>query len=142
MKSNDGQHALEDSGGQRLDIWLWASRFYKTRKIATDAVAGGHVWVNNKRSKPSKTVKIDDQLRVKRSSQEFTLIITGLSLKRLGAPMAAKLYQETELSRSKRKIKQQLMRDQRAGIQFDHKRPGKRDRQKMMRAKTLQPKFE
>ncbi|MGB5708631.1 MAG: RNA-binding S4 domain-containing protein [Arenicellales bacterium] len=142
MKSNDGQHALEDSGGQRLDIWLWASRFYKTRKIATDAVAGGHVWVNNKRSKPSKTVKIDDELRVKRSSQEFTLIITGLSLKRLGAPMAAKLYQETELSRSKRKIKQQLMRDQRAGIQFDHKRPGKRDRQKMMRAKTLQPKFE
>lgn len=142
MKSNDGQHALEDSGGQRLDIWLWASRFYKTRKIATDAVAGGHVWVNNKRSKPSKTVKIDDELRVKRSSQEFTLIITGLSLKRLGAPMAATLYQETELSRSKRKIKQQLMRDQRAGIQFDHKRPGKRDRQKMMRAKTLQPKFE
>jgi ribosome-associated heat shock protein Hsp15 len=142
MKSNDGQHALEDSGGQRLDIWLWASRFYKTRKIATDAAAGGHVWVNNKRSKPSKTVKIDDELRVKRSSQEFTLIITGLSLKRLGAPMAATLYQETELSRSKRKIKQQLMRDQRAGIQFDHKRPGKRDRQKMMRAKTLQPKFE
>lgn len=142
MKSDHSQQAIEDSRGQRLDTWLWASRFYKSRKIATDAVTGGHVWVNNKRSKPSKTVKINDELRIKRSSGEFTVIITGLSLKRLGAPMASKLYQETELSRSKREIKQQLMRDQRAGLQFDHKRPGKRDRQKMLRAKTLQPKFE
>ncbi|MGI9319691.1 MAG: S4 domain-containing protein, partial [bacterium] len=66
MKSAGDQHKLDADQGQRLDIWLWVSRFYKSRKVATDAVKGGHVWVNKKRGKPSRIVRVNDEIRIKR----------------------------------------------------------------------------
>lgn len=142
MKSREEQRSQDKNEGQRLDIWLWASRFYKSRKIATDAVKGGHVWVNRKRGKPSTMVGINDELRVKRFPYEYTVIVIALSKKRLGAPLARELYQETESSRSNREQKQQQLRDQRAAIKYDRKRPGKRDRQKMLEIKTQNPEYE
>jgi len=142
MKSREEQRPQNKNEGQRLDIWLWASRFYKSRKIATDAVKGGHVWVNSKRGKPSTMVDINDELRIKRFPYEHTVIVSALSRKRLGAPLARELYQETESSRSSREQKQQQLRDQRAAIKYDRKRPGKRDRQKMLEIKTQNPEFE
>ena len=137
MKSNHdaGQNEL----GQRLDTWLWASRFYKSRKIANEAIKGGHVAVNQQRAKPSKTVRVSDEIKVRRFPQTFVVVITGLSEKRLSAPLAAELYEETEASRTQREEKLQLMRDQRAGLRYDRKRPGKRDRERMLRVKNQQP---
>ena len=142
MKSRGKPHEKDDSNNQRLDIWLWASRFYKSRKIASDAVKGGHVWVNSKRSKPSRKVKINDELRIKRFPHEYTVIITALSTKRLGASLAKDLYQETELSEKKRVEKTQLLRNQKAGVRFDRQRPGKRARSKMLDIKHQNPEFE
>ena len=142
MKSRDAALEQDDSIDQRLDIWLWASRFYKSRKIASDAVKGGHVWVNSKRSKPSRKVKINDELRIKRFPYEYTVIITALSTKRLGASLAKDLYRETELSKDKRVEKAQLLRNQKAGVRFDRQRPGKRARSKMLDIKRQNPEFE
>jgi ribosome-associated heat shock protein Hsp15 len=142
MKSSEKQRSQDNTEGQRLDIWLWASRFYKSRKIATDAVKGGHVWVNRKRGKPSTMVSINDELRIKHFPYEYTVVVGALSRKRLGAPLARELYQETESSQRSRKRKQQQLRDQRAAIKYDRKRPGKRDRQKMLEIKTQNPEYE
>lgn len=127
---------------QRLDVWLWASRFYKTRKIAADALKGGHISVNNQRGKPAKTVKVGDELRIKRFPVEFTVTISNLSDKRLSASLAAGLYVESELSQTARQEKLQLLNDQRQGLRYDHKRPGKRDRQKMLSVKNQIPDFD
>ena len=142
MKSGDAPLEKDDWGDQRLDIWLWASRFYKSRRIASDAVKGGHVWVNSKRSKPSRKVKINDELRIKRFPHEYTVIITALSAKRLSAQLAKALYQETELSKDKRLETAQLLKNQKAGVRFDRQRPGKRARSKMLDIKHQNPEFE
>lgn len=131
----------EQQAGQRLDIWLWASRFHKSRKLATEAIKGGHVSVNGKRAKPSRQVSVGDRLRIRRFPQEFTVHITGLSLKRLSAPLAAELYRETDQSLAARQQKQQLMRDQRAGLRYDRRKPGKRDRKKMLKVKQQLPEW-
>lgn len=125
--------------GVRLDIWLWASRFHKSRKLATEAINGGHVAVNGQRAKPAKQIRIGDVLRIRRFPLTFTVTVSGLSVKRLGAPLAAALYEETAESIAARGEKTQIMRDQRAGLQFDRKRPGKRDREKMLKVKNQLP---
>lgn len=137
MKSNG--EVEQSESGQRLDTWLWASRFYKSRKIANDAVKGGHVAVNQQRAKPSKNIKLSDEIRIRRFPQTFVVVVTGLSEKRLSAPLAAALYEETEDSKMQREEKNQQMRDQRAGLKYERKRPGKRDREKMLRVKNQQP---
>ena len=142
MKSKDAKPEEHILNSQRLDIWLWASRFYKTRKIATDAVKGGHVWINNKRSKPSRLVKINDELRIKRFPYEYTVTITALSSKRLSASLAKQLFHETEPSRIKRLEKERLLKNQRAGVRYDRRRPDKRDRNKMLGIKRQNPEFE
>jgi ribosome-associated heat shock protein Hsp15 len=135
--SKNPSHDEIDS--QRLDIWLWASRFYKTRKIASDAIKGGHISVNGKRSKPARTIKTGDQIKIKRFPVEYTVIVHRVSDKRLGAALAAELYCETEQSQFDRETKLQQLKDQREGLRYDRKRPGKRDRQKMLKVKNQIP---
>ena len=142
MKSRNAPPRQDDTDGQRLDIWLWASRFYKSRKLASDAVKGGHVWVNSKRSKPARTVKINDELRIKRFPFEYTVIIKALSSTRLGASLAKDLFRETDLSKEKREEKEQLLKNQRSGVRFDRKRPDKRDRSKMLNIKHQSPELD
>ena len=79
----------------RLDKWLWAARFYKTRSLATDAVAGGRVHVNGVRVKPSKEIRVDDELELTFGSLRRTVVVAGLSEKRGPASVAAGLYVET-----------------------------------------------
>ena len=116
--------------------------FYKTRKYATEAIKGGHVAVNGQRGKPAKAVKPGDQLRIKRFPVEYLVTIVGLSEKRLGAPFAAKLYEESEQSQIDRENKLQQLKDQRQGLRYDRKRPGKRDRQKMLKVKNQAPEID
>ena len=139
MKSADDALSMAERGGQRIDTWLWASRFFRSRRLANEAVRGGHVWLNGQRCKPARTVAPGDRLRIRRLSVEFTVVVAGLSARRLGAPLAAGLYRETEASLEARQNKAALMKAQRQGILHDRHRPGKRERGKMLRVKRQLP---
>ena len=86
----------------RIDKWLWAARFYKTRTAATDAVAAGHVRVNGVRVKPAKNVAVSDTVDVKVGQVERTVVVTGVADRRGSAAVAATLYSETAESISNR----------------------------------------
>jgi len=82
----------------RIDKWLWAARFFKTRSVAAQAVTGGKVHVNGARIKPARMVQPGDELRIRRGELEFIVIVQGLSGKRRPAKEAQLLYKETEFS--------------------------------------------
>lgn len=86
----------------RIDKWLWAARFYKTRSLATDAVLAGHVQVNGARVKPSKDVRVGDDVVVRIGTVTWTVEVAGLSDKRGSATVARTLYAETAESRKAR----------------------------------------
>ena len=86
----------------RLDKWLWAARFFKTRSIAADAVEGGKVHVDSDRAKPAKEVKLGAVIRIRNKDFEIEVVVRGLSIQRKGAPEAALLYEETPASAAKR----------------------------------------
>ncbi len=88
----------------RLDKWLWAARFFKTRTLAVEAIDGGRVSVNAERAKPAKDVKPGDAVAIRRPPFEFAIVVKALSDKRGGATIAATLYQETEESRARRSV--------------------------------------
>ncbi|MDA8166020.1 MAG: S4 domain-containing protein [Desulfobacteraceae bacterium] len=112
----------------RIDKWLWAARFFKTRSSAAQAVTGGKVHLNGARTKPAKGVKTGDTLRIQREEAEFTVVVLGLSDKRGPARVAQALYEETEESR----VARERQREERVLLAVERmvprKRPGKRDR--------------
>ena len=86
----------------RLDKWLWAARFFKTRSLAADAVDGGKVRIDGDRAKPAKEIKLGMLVNIRNKDFEIEVLVTGLSNIRRGAPDAALLYAETEASKQKR----------------------------------------
>ncbi|MCB5189987.1 RNA-binding protein [Methylobacillus arboreus] len=92
----------EQDGKCRLDKWLWAARFFKTRSLAIDAVDGGKVHVDGERVKPAKEVRLGQRIHIRRKELEMEVIVRGLSTQRRGAPEAALLYEETPESLAKR----------------------------------------
>jgi ribosome-associated heat shock protein Hsp15 len=86
----------------RIDKWLWAARFFKTRSLATDAVLAGHVQVNGARVKPSKDVRADDAVDVRIGTVQWSVVVRGLSDKRGPATVARTLYEETPASAAAR----------------------------------------
>ena len=86
----------------RIDKWLWAARFFKTRTLAKQAIEGGKVHCDQQRVKASKEVVIGTQLTIRQGWDEKTVTITALSEQRRGAPEAAKLFEETQVSITKR----------------------------------------
>ena len=86
----------------RLDKWLWAARFFKTRSIAANAADSGKVLVNGARVKPARALKVGDELRIRTPSVEFTVLVQQLSARRGAAADAARLFGETEDSRRRR----------------------------------------
>lgn len=92
----------------RLDKWLWAARFFKTRSLATNAVNGGKVHLNSQRTKPAKEVHMDDELTVRNGHHERTVIVKGLSDQRRPAKEAILLYAETPESIAKREQNTEL----------------------------------
>ncbi|HUL97045.1 MAG TPA: RNA-binding S4 domain-containing protein [Usitatibacter sp.] len=88
----------------RIDKWLWAARFFRTRSLAVQAIEAGHVSVNHERAKPAKVLKAGDRVVVRRPPFEHTVLVKGLSDRRGGAAEAALLYEETEESRAHRAV--------------------------------------
>jgi ribosome-associated heat shock protein Hsp15 len=86
----------------RVDKWLWAARFYKTRALATEAVAGGRVHVNGERVKPAKLIHVSDVLEITRDTERWTVRVEELAERRGPAQVAQGLYRETDDSRSAR----------------------------------------
>ncbi len=119
----------------RVDKWLWAARFFKTRSLATDAAEGGRVQVNGLRAKPAKEVRIGDRIEVSIGDILWELHIEGLSDKRGPAPEARKLYRESEASTARREQAMENRRLQVEPSQEIHGRPTKRDRRVMDRWK-------
>lgn len=123
---------VSDSDKIRIDKWLWAARFFKTRSLASDAINGGHVHLNGARVKPSRAVKAGDELRIQKGIVEFIVHILMLSDRRGPASVAQTLYKETEASRLKRE-QQGEQRRLLANAAGPVKRPDKRARRHIIR---------
>lgn len=115
----------------RLDKWLWAARFFKTRGQAKQAIEGGKVHYNGTRSKVSKLVEVGAELKIRQGWDEKTVEVIGLSDQRRGAPEAALLYRETDASIRLREEQAAQRKAQRAGMPLDSGRPTKRDRRRI-----------
>lgn len=114
--------------GVRLDIWLWAARFYKTRSLAKQAVDTGRVEIGGQRAKPSRIVRVGDELSVVRGEDVFGIRVEGLSEQRGPAPVAQALYRESEESRQRREAAAATRRAERTGYQAPLSKPDKRAR--------------
>ena len=120
-------------GRVRIDKWLWAARFYKTRSLAVRAVEGGKVKLNGERVKPAKEVKAGDELELRSGELRWLVEVCGVALKRGPAAEAALLYAENEESRARR---EHMIAMRRAGphpAHDTHGRPTKRDRRMIRR---------
>ena len=122
--------------GIRLDKWLWAARFYKTRAVAREMIEGGKVHYNGQRSKPSKLVEVAAELTLRQGNDERTVVIQAVSDKRGPATEAQQLYRETEQSIEKRE-KVALARKMNA-LTMPHpdRRPDKKERRDLMKFKN------
>ena len=117
----------------RIDKWLWAARFFKTRSLATRACELGRVEANGQNVKPSREVRVGDLLRVKNDSGEFQIEVLLLSEMRGPAPVAQTLYRETEASRE---LRLKLAEERKAMPRFETspaQKPSKRDRRQIDR---------
>lgn len=112
----------------RLDLWLWAARFFRTRALAKQAVETGKVDVGGQRAKPSRSVRVADALRIERSGEVFEVEVKGLSDTRGPAPVAQALYAESEASRARREAARELARAERNGYRPPEGKPDKRAR--------------
>ena len=116
----------------RLDKWLWASRFFKTRQLAVEAINGGKVHLDGQRVKPGKLVQLGSRLRIQKGPLSWELVVTGISRQRRSASEAAALYLEDEASRLRR---QDLVRERREQgmVGVSQVRPTKRNRRELER---------
>jgi ribosome-associated heat shock protein Hsp15 len=128
------RHGREPLESVRIDRWLWAARFYKTRTAATAAVAGGKVELNGETAKPSRPVICGDNIRVRIAPHEWRLTVTGLGERRGSAAIAATLYDETEESIQARETREKQLRDA-PMLKFDGGKPSKQDRRALRKLK-------
>ncbi len=112
----------------RLDVWLWAARFYKTRVLAKDAVALGKVEIGGQRAKPARAVRVGDVLQVQRGDERFEVTVLGLSDVRGPAPVAQALYSESEASQQRRAEVRATRAAERSGYRAPQTKPDKRAR--------------
>ena len=119
----------------RIDKWLWAARFYKTRTLATDDIHKGRVQVNAQEAKPAREVRVGDSITLRQSGLTRTLLVRSLSDKRGPAPVAQQLYEETPDSLRLRAVAlEQRRMGTEPGLSQGHGRPNKHDRRAVANA--------
>ena len=124
----------DESDRVRLDKWLWAARFFKTRSLATEAIGGGKVEVNGERAKPAKALNLGDNIAIRLGPYRHVIVVRVLSEHRGPAAFAQTLYEETAESRAEReKLAAQLRIAPAAFVYEDKGRPTKRDRRELSR---------
>ena len=130
MKSND-------LNSLRIDKWLWAARFFKTRRLAAEAVSGGKVHINGQRCKPAKEVKPGDQVMVTKDQYSWDITIVGINKQRRPASEAVLLYEESPESHKKRQEQIRLHKEQQALLPHSERerRPIKKQRRQIHRFK-------
>ena len=119
----------------RVDKWLWAARFFKTRSLAKQAIDGGKVHCNGEHCKSSREIEVGFTLQIRQSWDEKTVVVKALSEQRRGAPQAALLYSETPESLAQRERMAAERRAQNAGFEPAAGRPTKQDRRRITRFK-------
>jgi len=124
---------LNSPDSMRLDKWLWAARFFKTRPSASEAVNGGKVHFNGQRSNPSRAVQLGDELTIQRGPYQYTVIVRGLSKQRGPATAAQTLYEETAESLAARERLAEHGEAPEGRAAAPHKRPDKRSRHHIIR---------
>ena len=113
----------------RIDKWLWAARFFKTRSLATEAVNRGHVQIDKQDIKPARDVRVGDVLTIWQAQLQRTVVVMGISEQRGAAPVAQLLYAETPESMEKRaKAAEQRRLSPEPALAMEHGRPTKRNR--------------
>ncbi|PCJ49394.1 MAG: RNA-binding protein [Gammaproteobacteria bacterium] len=122
----------------RLDRWLWASRFFKTRALAKQAIEGGKVHLNGQRTKPSRAIKINETLNIRRGFELYTVVVMGLANKRGPAKVAVTLYTETDESLRLREKEAELRRIAQLAVTRPSAKPDKRQRRKIHQFKQAQ----
>lgn len=125
MNRTDNQ---DPSSEIRIDKWLWAARFFKTRSLAAEAVAGGKVALNGARPKPSRVVRAGDHLSIRCGPYDWCIFVKGISSHRGPAPDAQALYEETEESRLKREAAIAQLKLERPPDFAGARRPSKKER--------------
>lgn len=133
MAKNSKNLQDEKDDDVRLDKWLWAARFYKTRTICKEMIDGGKVHYNGQRTKPNKTVEIGATIKLRQGNDEKEIKVTALSTQRRGAPEAQLLYEETAQSVENRE-KLALARKMNA-MPHPDRRPNKKERRDLLRFK-------
>ncbi|HSD37893.1 MAG TPA: RNA-binding S4 domain-containing protein [Rhodocyclaceae bacterium] len=126
---------MNDSEGVRIDKWLWAARFFKTRTLATDAVDGGHVQVNGTRIKPARNVRPGDCIHLVLGEQRWELIVQAVAERRGSATIARTLYEETPESIAARVARAEARKVEYEPSDDMRGRPTKRDRRQMGRVR-------
>lgn len=121
----------------RVDKWLWAARFFKTRSLAKAAIEGGKVQLDGQRVKVSKEITVGDRLEVRQGYDQREILVTALSDQRRGAPEAQLLYQETEASLKRRESEAAARKAAGGMIDRPAHRPDKKQRRQIHRFKTL-----
>lgn len=132
------QHEEADDappGKVRLDKWLWAARFFKTRTLAAEAIDGGKVEVNGERAKRARLVQADDRVRLRDGAYEWQLVVRDIAQRRGSATIAQQLYEETIDSQAKRQMVHAQLKSMPNAFSYGDGRPGKRDRRELRRLK-------
>jgi ribosome-associated heat shock protein Hsp15 len=117
--------------GVRLDKWLWAARFFKTRGMAQQAIKGGKVEINGASPKASRLVRVGDRLEITKGALRFEVTVDEIGQRRVSAPLAQAMYTETERSRAERERRAELRRMDADGGIAPARRPDKRERRRL-----------
>ena len=127
---------MNDDKQVRIDKWLWAARFYKTRTLAANAVTNGKIKLNGARIKPSKQIKLNDKLIIQSAPFSWDIQVTSLADRRVSAVLAKTLYEESTESQSARAELIELLKlEKKQNIPVQKGRPTKRDRKQIIRFK-------
>lgn len=127
---------MDQPESQRIDKWLWTTRFFKTRKLAAEAVSGGKVHIDGQRCKPAKTVKPGSRVTIHKNELEWDITVTALLKQRRPASEARLCYTESEESHLKRQQRTAEIRAERAASPVFHQgKPNKKDRRLIHRFK-------